>query len=205
VLVGIPAQIRRLALTDPTLRPKRVLLSADYSAPSLIATIERIWHCQALNHFGMTESGLGCAVETPERQGMVLRKDVLLETLPDGELVLTTLHREAMPLIRYRTGDLGKLLPNGNLGAVYGRKAALSAPITIGQLDDCLFAQDGVLDYAAEVKGNTLFVTVIGSREAAQEVLHGAFPGMEIHLVADDGVLSNGIAKRRLTITEEKA
>ena len=38
VFVGIPIQMRRLALLHPELRPKRVLLSADYCAPAVINT-----------------------------------------------------------------------------------------------------------------------------------------------------------------------
>lgn len=55
----------------------------------------------------MTESGYGLAVQTEPGGPMRLRQDALLETLPDGELVLTALDREAMPMLRYRTGDLG--------------------------------------------------------------------------------------------------
>ena len=71
----------------------------------------------------MTEMGLGGGVQCSARQGYHLREADLYfeivdphsgEPLPEGELgevVFTTLTREGMPLIRYRTGDLSRFLP----------------------------------------------------------------------------------------------
>jgi phenylacetate-CoA ligase len=76
----------------------------------------------AANCYGLSElNGPGVAFECPHKTGMHLWEDnyVLeivdpdtLEPLPDdvvGEIVLTTLKREAMPLIRYRTRDLAMI------------------------------------------------------------------------------------------------
>jgi phenylacetate-CoA ligase len=79
----------------------------------------------ALNHYGLSEMmGPGVAQERIDARGaLTLWEDVFYpeiidpETgavLPDGEpgeLVLTSLGREAMPLFRYRTRDLTRLLP----------------------------------------------------------------------------------------------
>ena len=175
-LVGIPSQIRRLALTAPDLGYRRVLLSSDSLPKSLGETIARQWNCQALNHYGMTESGYGLAVQYPGEAVMSLRKDLCLEQLPDGELVLTTLYREAMPLIRYRTGDLGRLTAAGDVAELLGRKEELARPVTLRQLDEILFARDSVLDYAASVKGGVLCVTVLGKQGDAGAALAAAFP-----------------------------
>lgn len=102
-LVGIPSQVRRLALLHSELPVQNALLSSDYVSPALVETISRRWNARVLNHYGMTESGYGLAVQTEPGGPMCLRPDALLETLPDGELVLTTLDREAMPMLRYRT------------------------------------------------------------------------------------------------------
>jgi phenylacetate-CoA ligase len=89
------------------------------------AEIERRSRINALNHYGLSEIiGPGVAQECAEtRDGLTLWEDhfypeiIEPETgavLPDGEageLVLTTLTREAMPMIRYRTRDLTRLLP----------------------------------------------------------------------------------------------
>ncbi len=205
VMVGVPVQIRRLALTAPDLRPRRVLLSADYGAPALFQTVERVWGCQALNHYGMTESGLGCAVETPVRDGMHIRRDILLETLEDGELALTTLRRQAMPLIRYRTGDLGEILSGGILKAVYGRKAEREQKLSVCRLDQILFACDPVLDYQAGIRDGCLTVAVAGGRAAetaAGKALEEVGLGMAVKVYEDENVFSDGVHKRSVR-TEE--
>ena len=67
-------------------------------------------------HYGSREIGLGGAVTCPAFCGMHLRENDMIAEIVDehgmvlpygewGELVLTTIQAEAMPLIRYRTGD----------------------------------------------------------------------------------------------------
>lgn len=86
--------------------------------------IERLLGVKAYNSFGMTEmNGPGVAFECQEQNGMHLWEDnyILeiidpdtLEPVPDGEIgemVLTTLDRTMMPILRYRTHDLTRILP----------------------------------------------------------------------------------------------
>lgn len=85
--------------------------------------IEEMLGVKAYNSFGMSEMcGPGVAFECKEQNGLHFWEDYYiveivdpetLEPVPDGEigeLVLTTLNREAMPLIRYRTRDLTRVL-----------------------------------------------------------------------------------------------
>ena len=78
---------------------------------------------KAYNSFGMSEMcGPGVGFECKEQNGLHFWEDYYiveivdpetLEPVPDGEigeLVLTTLNREAMPLLRYRTRDLTRVL-----------------------------------------------------------------------------------------------
>lgn len=164
VLVGFPVQIRQLALMLPDYRPKCVLLSADYCAQSAIATIEKYWKCRAFVHYGITESGLGCAVETPAEEGMIPRGDVLLGVSEDGELLLTTLKMEALPLIRYRTGDLAAIREDGNLIRVMGRIDEIKGRVSITLLDEILLAKDEILNYEAELNGSTLEIRILGRK-----------------------------------------
>ena len=86
---------------------------------------------KAYNSFGMTEmNGPGVAFECTEQDGMHFWEDCYLveiinpetgDPVPEGEigeLVLTTLDREMMPLIRYRTRDLTRILPGKCLADV---------------------------------------------------------------------------------------
>lgn len=86
--------------------------------------IEEMLGVKAYNSFGMSEMcGPGVAFECQEQNGMHIWEDYYiveivdpetLEPVPEGEvgeLVLTTINREAMPLLRYRTRDLTRILP----------------------------------------------------------------------------------------------
>jgi phenylacetate-CoA ligase len=84
--------------------------------------IETKMHITATDTYGMTELfGPGVAWECPEKNGLHIAEDhfipeiidpVTLESLPEGsegELVLTSISKEAFPLIRFRTGDLSRI------------------------------------------------------------------------------------------------
>ncbi|MCD8080439.1 MAG: phenylacetate--CoA ligase [Bacteroides sp.] len=86
--------------------------------------IEELLNIKAYNCFGLTEmNGPGVAFECTEQNGMHLWEDCYWmeiidpqtgEPVPEGEigeLVLTTLDRDMMPMIRYRTRDLTRILP----------------------------------------------------------------------------------------------
>ena len=158
-----------------------VLLCSDHVPGSLARSVEEAWECTVLAHWGMTESGLGGGVECQARCGYHLREtDIYVEvTDPDtgrllppgktGEILLTTLTRRGMPLIRYRTGDLAAMLPGPcpcgsamrRLGPVCGRRGAAlrlcgRKALTIEELDEVLFAIPGLLDFSATLKGSCL-------------------------------------------------
>ncbi|MDN5352722.1 MAG: hypothetical protein PWQ12_1643 [Clostridiales bacterium] len=120
-LVGIPIQILYLSRLKPEVFKQidKVLLSTDYIPEVLTRELKEKFNCRVYNHYGMTEMGYGGGVECEALDGCHMREqDLYFEivdpvtgvVLPDGvygEVVFTTLNREAMPLIRYRTGDIG--------------------------------------------------------------------------------------------------
>lgn len=103
---------------------KTLVIGAEPHTDAQRKKIEESFGAKAYNSFGMSEmSGPGVAFECPEQNGLHLWEDSYimeiinpdtLEPVPDGEigeLVLTTLDRDAMPLIRYRTRDLTRIIP----------------------------------------------------------------------------------------------
>lgn len=171
-LVGFPQHIFALAqwcaYQGIELFVKSVLLSADNVAPSLKQRIQQHWNAQVYAHYGTTEMGYGGAVECPCGSGLHVRETDLLfevidpesgEVLPEGEygeLVFTTLNRHAMPFIRFRTGDMTRLLPGScQCGSILRRidvikgRANDQLPITMYELEDAVFALEGVLDFSA--------------------------------------------------------
>ncbi len=106
------------------LKVRVALIGAEPHTEAIRRRIEDVWGLKAYNSYGLSEmNGPGVAFECLEQCGMHIWEDAYLaeivdpETgrpLPDGEvgeLVITTLCREGMPLIRYRTKDLTRFLP----------------------------------------------------------------------------------------------
>lgn len=102
---------------------RTLVIGAEPHSEDQRKRIEEMLGVKAYNSFGMSEMcGPGVAFECPEQNGMHIWEDYYiveiidpntLESVPDGEygeLVLTTINREAMPLLRYRTRDLTRIL-----------------------------------------------------------------------------------------------
>ena len=176
-VVGIPTQVLELSRTKSEVfksRIKSVLLSADYVPEVLIRELTEKCDCRVFTHYGMTEMGYGGGVECEALNGYHMREaDLLFEIIdpetgravPDGEygeLVFTTLTRRAMPLIRYRTGDIAAFSPNPcacgtflkTMKQVKGRlnnriEICESGFLYMAELDEIVLSFCEVLDYSA--------------------------------------------------------
>ena len=130
-LHAIPSYAIRLAEVfkeegiDPRSTKLRTLfIGAEPHTNEQRLKIERLLGVKAYNSYGMTEmNGPGVAFECKQQNGMHLWEDnyiveiidpETLEPVPDGEtgeMVLTTLDRTMMPIIRYRTRDITRIIP----------------------------------------------------------------------------------------------
>ena len=184
VIVGAPVHLLRLARLDdadwvlPKNQIQKVLTSTDVLPDAIRSALQSLWGCEVFDHWGMTETGLGGGVECEAHQGFHLREaDLLVEiidpisgkVLPEGgmgEVVITTLTRAGMPLLRYRTGDLSRLIPGEcacgscirRLDKITKRVDAgipLGAHIlTLHDLDEALFQIPEMLDFSAIIHDN---------------------------------------------------
>ena len=128
----IPSYATRLAevMYEEGIDPRKdtklhtVCIGAEPHSEEQRKRIEQLLGVKAYNCFGMSEmNGPGVAFECTEQNGLHIWEDnviveivdpVTLQPVPEGEvgeLVLTTINREAMPLLRYRTRDLTCILP----------------------------------------------------------------------------------------------
>lgn len=222
-LVGVPAEVMYLCRTDAGIRPESVLLSADYVPESVIKYIEGTWHCKVFTHYGMTETGFGGGVQCGTGAGYHLRDaDLFIEIVDSktgkrleageyGEVVLTTLQNEAMPLIRYRTGDIARLLtepcPCGGilprLDKVMGRSSNTiplknGRSINIHVLDEIMFAIPGLRGYNAELADSCeLLLTVDTSFELDEGLLQKKLP-CDVRIGYDRVAPFNGKGKRNI-------
>ncbi|MFT4300480.1 MAG: AMP-binding protein [Desulfovibrio sp.] len=156
-LVAAPGQLEGLLRYFPKSGPPGLcglLSSADRLDPVLSHVLATVWDCTVLDHYGLTETGYGGAVECAAHDGYHMRQlDMIVEIvdfcgdepLPPGEageVVITTLGREAMPLIRYRTGDVASILPGPcacgsplpRLGPVRGRLERCGGRVRVVQM-----------------------------------------------------------------------
>jgi phenylacetate-CoA ligase len=100
---------------DPTW-PRAVFTTAEPLYDFQRARIESVFACRAANEYGARDAGL-MATECPAGGLHVAAEGMIVEILPDavggedgrGEVVVTNLDSYAMPIIRYRTGDVAAL------------------------------------------------------------------------------------------------
>ena len=152
------------------LKLRRAFVGAEPYSIETRDKIEQALGVEVFNSYGLSEmNGPGVAFECAQRAGMHLWEDHFIfevidpkteEPLPDGEpgeLVLTTLCREAMPLLRYRTRDITSVVP-GNCAC--GRTHRRLARIT-GRADDMLIVR-GVNVYPQQVEHVLMAIPQVG-------------------------------------------
>ena len=111
--------LHEMGLTPDDIKLKAGIFGAEPWTEEMRRTIEKSLGIKAYDIFGLTESsGPGVAFECSEQSGMHINEDHFIpeiidpetgEVLPEGtvgELVFTSLDKEAFPLLRYRTRDL---------------------------------------------------------------------------------------------------
>ena len=161
------------------------MFGAEVFSEALRKKIERGMGIEAFDIYGMTETGgvgtLG--MDCPAHDGIHVWEDhYIIEILdratgrqvPDGEfgeLVVTSLTREALPVLRFKTGDLTRIISREKCAC--GRTHARIAPIT-GRVDDMLI-----------VKGVNFFPRQV---EQALLTIPGVLPNYQILIEETDGV-----------------
>ena len=166
--IGFPVTLLSLVrLYGESFPVKRALVSGDACPKGVMEELEKMLGSKLYPHYGSRECGLGGAVTCSAFEGMHLRENHIIpeiideqgNVLPDGEygeLVLTTIGAEAMPLIRYRTGDYTRILPPCKCGGVTKRLDTVSrreGVISMEALDSILFPISGMVDYRASFDG----------------------------------------------------
>ncbi len=126
VLVSTPSyalviadRMEELGVDPKTLSLKYCFCAGEPWTEAMRCEIERRLFVSATDNYGISEvMGPGVAGECLHKAGMHLQEDhfvaeiidpasgEILEDGQEGELVITTLTKEAFPVIRYRTGDL---------------------------------------------------------------------------------------------------
>ena len=191
------------------------VLGAEPWSESLRQKIEEAWgDFDACDIYGLSEViGPGVAMECRENKGglhvfddhfypEVVDPETAEPTDGLGELVLTTLTKEALPVIRYRTGDVTQLLPGDcPCGRTHQRIARFS-----GRVDDMLVIR-GVNVFPSAIEAALLEHPGIAGQYAIVVDRRPTMPELEVHaeLASDDLVAQRDDVQHRLErVLEER-
>jgi phenylacetate-CoA ligase len=178
ILFSTPSYLRRLTeegrrICDLRSLPVRLItLGAEPFSEAFRRSVEDTWGAEVFDSYGMIEMGNLIAGECSLHQGMHLDPDQIVEVIDpqsdrplppgeEGELVYTTLQREGMPLIRYRSGDIARRIPEpcpcrrfptARISRIVGRTDQMTflgtgENVTPGQFDEIMTGIEGVLAY----------------------------------------------------------
>jgi phenylacetate-CoA ligase len=161
------------------------------------AQLEALWGAVASDFYGLSELiGPGVAVECPEHDGLHINDDHFLPEIVDpatgaplgpgkeGELVLTALTREALPMLRYRTGDLTRLNPEP---CACGRTTARMARVK-GRSDDVVVIK-GVNVYPSQVEAALLTMVELAPHYQMVVDRTQGFPSLAVHVEPAESVV----------------
>ncbi|WAM34798.1 phenylacetate--CoA ligase family protein [Caldicellulosiruptor morganii] len=173
------------------------LFGAESSTVEMRREIEKKWGLFATENYGLSEIiGPGVSGECEYREGLHINEDHFYpeiinpqtgEVLPEGEtgeLVLTTLTKEGMPLIRYRTRDITSLIYEPcKCGRTNVRMTSVK-----GRTDDMLIIR-GVNVFPSQIESVLMGIEGIGPHYQLVVTKKGYLDDLEVHVELVDGRL----------------
>lgn len=149
------------------------LLGSEGCTPEMRSEIEKAWGIFVTDNYGMSELiGPGVSGECQERSGLHFNEDYFLPEIVDsetlepldegeaGELLVTTLCKEGIPLLRYRTRDITRL----NYDVCKCGRTGVRMEKVLGRSDDML-----------KIRGVNVFPSQIESVLVANEKIGGQY------------------------------
>jgi len=178
------------------------LFGAEASTVEMRREIEKKWGLFATENYGLSEIiGPGVSGECEYREGLHINEDhfypeiinpdtgEVLEEGETGELVLTTITKEGMPLIRYRTRDITSLIYEPcKCGRTNVRMTSVK-----GRTDDMLIIR-GVNVFPSQIESVLMGIEGIGPHYQIIVDRKGYLDELEVHVELVDGKLLESYA-----------
>jgi phenylacetate-CoA ligase len=183
---------------DPRESPLQVgIFGAEPWTNAMRSEIEQAFDMHAVDIYGLSEvMGPGVANECVEtKDGLHIWEDhfypevidpVTGDVLPDGEmgeLVFTSLTKEAFPIIRYRTRDLTRLLPGT------ARSMRRMEKVT-GRSDDMIILR-GVNVFPTQIEEQLMATEGLGPHFQIELTHEGRMDAMTVHVEAAEGPMGS--------------
>jgi phenylacetate-CoA ligase len=192
------AEALREAGTDGrTLGLRYGTFGAEPWSEGMRAQIEAALGLRAVDFYGLSEViGPGVAAECEARNGLHVNEDHFLVEVIDpasgapvppgrpGELVFTSLTKEALPIVRYRTGDLSALALEA---CACGRTLVRMARLT-GRTDDMLVIR-GVNVYPSQIEAALLTLPELSPHYQLVVDRGAALPRLEVRIEVAEAVV----------------
>ena len=201
VYVGTPCSLLSLARACPHLSIKRACISADTVPPNVYRILSEVYGIELFITYGSRELCLGGAETCSAHNGMHMRENHFIaeiidekgNVLPDGyegELVITGIGMHALPLIRYRTGDITRIIPGKcSCGSITRRMEPTNRILEgmdIASFDDEVFTVPQVIDYSLSMINGALVFDVLLKERTAPSVIEDSIAhvaeGMEVSI-----------------------
>jgi len=206
-------QAKTMGIDVKSLKLRVGIFGAEPWSKAMRDEIEKIYGIIALDIFGLSEvMGPGIAMECLEgRNGMHIFEDHFIvetidpktgEALPEGsegELVFTTLTKEAFPLIRYRSGDVSRLIKEP---CRCGR-SHIKMERVLKRSDDMLIIR-GVNVFPAQIEA--ILVDIEGLEPHYQLIIDkaGALDSLELHVEVSEKIFSESGGVKELQNIEKR-
>ena len=207
VLVATPSyalyigeMIEKLGLDIKDFKLRLGLFGSEASSVEMHKEIEKKLNIVSTDNYGLSEIiGPGVAGECSYKDGLHVNEDYFLieildpktfEPVPDGEygeLVITALCKEAMPILRYRTKDITRIIPGiCKCGRTFRRLDKFQ-----GRTDDMLVIR-GVNVFPSQIEGVLMEIPEVGGQYEIVVTRENYMDKLEVSVeVADSGLLDN--------------
>lgn len=218
-LVATPSYAMYLAETAKRngiagdLKLRMTIMGAEASTAEMHRALQDIWGVFPTENYGLTEvGGPGVSGECTEKCGMHINEDFfypeIIDTEADralsegefGEMVLTTLDKEGMPVLRYRTKDITAL---DRSPCKCGRTSARMARI-IGRTDDMMIIR-GVNVFPSQIESVIMGIPELGNNYEIIVDRINFMDTIEVHVEVGDGALLTNYANLENLVEKTRA
>ncbi len=180
LLHGMPSQIS--GLVNKNLKGFKIPLietSGEILRETNRNNIEQFFSTKVIDRYGLAEAGV-VAYQMPNNINLsVLDFHTFVEVDSDGEIIITTLNNEVMPLIRYRTGDYcedkGIIEGMRHIKMKDGREHTLvkhnEDKLNTATLEDVIFQVGGVRDLQFQINAKKEIVKILVESENMDDLV----------------------------------